>query len=98
MKEGDIVVCIKDYAYVSKLFNGKDANIYSYTTNRQYKILTIGKDGKYFYIEADIKIESNNKGLRFSTKEELVNVKKFGNYFITLADWREQQINNILND
>ena len=96
IKVGDIVICIKDH-----LYENKNYNTYSYTTNHGYIIKAVEEFA--YYIEADTKNEAgikieNSWGIRFSTIKEDMNIKKFGDYFITLAEYREQQMKIILDE
>jgi hypothetical protein len=97
IKKGDKVVCIKNISYTSKI--APNFYIYKYNTGHQYEVETSSPIG--YYITTDdirdksgIKAESlDRNGLIFFIEEE----NKFVDYFITLAEWREQQIKTVLD-
>ena len=98
IKKGDKVICIKDHTYHGEL------TIRSFSVGKQYEILTIEKLKeseivKSYYIEADMTNPDDfNSGLRFMCEKEVGAAKCFKDYFITLAEWRQQQIDKILED
>ena len=97
IKLGDKVVCIKDIIY-----NG-EFTIKSYTKGKHYEILSVeiyqGNVDSY-YVSADMTVhDDRNSGLRFShLRGKIGNLKCFEDHFITIAEWRDKQINSILND
>ena len=89
------VICTKSYTY-----KVNDNDIRTFTEGKIYKIKTFERDGVYAEFERDgVYIESDNhyNVLYFTYKEAALNAKNFNDYFITLAKWRELQINEILN-
>ena len=91
IKKGDKVICIKDY-----IFEGK-YTIKSYSIGKQYEIVKVENDGESYYVEADMSIHDDlNCGLRFYYEKEIGNSKCFKNFFVTLAEWRDRQIDSIL--
>ena len=83
---GDKVICIKSYTYAMAIFYEA----------KEYEIKNVD-----FY-EGDIfalVVQSDGWNFcRFTIKQALGNCQKFSEYFIFLAEWRNQQIDNILND
>jgi hypothetical protein len=100
IKEGDIVVCIRPYVlkltYIRKMF----------IVNKGYKVLSVGSDMSY-YVDADTELVEApisykyNFGVRFYSEQQCKGLKHlmpFSHYFITLAEWREQQIKSVIDD
>ena len=56
-------------------------------------IVEESSDESSFYIVSDADTNTINDGIRFRFIYE-----KFSDYFIPLAEWREQQINSIFED
>lgn len=99
IKVGDILICIKDYVFNTDYLYIRYT--YSYTKNHQYIIKAAGES--LYYVEADTKNEAgkdieNRFGLIFSTIKEDMNIKKFEDYFIPIAEHREQQIKSVLDE
>jgi hypothetical protein len=87
MTKGDSVICIKDHCY----------NLYYFIrTGNKYEIIDSGNDS--VYIKVDFNKNKRYEGLWFSFIEEQGNLKKFSDYFITIAEYREQQIKTVLDD
>ena len=97
IKKGDKVVCIRDYSYLSPF----DVIVFSFKSGNIYEIIDIGH--KAYYISADI---NNNtlsisiyNGIWFSSSTAAANnLEKFESHFITLAEWRDKQIDIILDE
>jgi hypothetical protein len=94
IKKGDKVICIRDYSYISPY----DGLVSSFKSGNIYEIIDI--DHKAYYISADI---NNNalsiyNGIWFSSTTAANNLEKFESHFITLAEWRDKQINLILDE
>jgi hypothetical protein len=96
IKEGDKVICKKDHSFKQGKF------IWSFTSGKEYEIKTLENKHPiyhYVYIKSDINFESyNHNGLRFALYEEIRQTKLFSDYFLTLAEWRQQQIDKILEE
>ena len=93
MNKGTELICIKDYSYKVGL---GDTDSRSFSIGRIYKILNVEQNG-CVYIEADLIEERyTNKGLRFSLMGDTLNTRYLYDYFITLAEWRDSQIEEIL--
>jgi hypothetical protein len=86
MIKGDKVVCIKDLILNEQTFiKGK-----MYQLNHLYETSCYVAGENYF---SDI-----NYGYTFYFKSSLKSYDKcFSEYFITLSEWREKQINSILD-
>ena len=93
MKKGE-VVCIADYSYT---YNGYyDTN--TYTNYPSYTIYF--KKGNIYKYE-DTTVSGYATSIWVFVKDNKVyfgNKTKFGDYFMSLAKWREKQINEIIND
>ena len=96
IKKGDKVICIKDAYYTVSL---KPELLYKcgeiYEINKINNIVM--DDSYYTYID----IKRNDKkdaSTGFYLDNKIEEWYKFSDYFITLAEWREKQINSILND
>jgi len=91
IKEGDSVICIKEF----------DIKGFIYLT--LHKVYTVSKI-KYwsikhhFYPNYRIFIKDNVDAEWVFESDKLEMLLFFKDYFITLAEWREQQINSILED
>ena len=95
MKKGTELVCIKDYSYEVR----ENVDTRSFSIGRIYKILSLDKNGTSVYIEADlIEERDTNNGLRFSLMGDTLNTRYLYDYFITLAEWRDSQIDKILDN
>jgi hypothetical protein len=82
IKEGDKIICIK------KGFSDRDLSELivgeSYEVTR---VTTTKKGNHYFFIR-----------IKGRTVHKLFSMKSMDDVFITLAQWRDKQINSILND
>jgi hypothetical protein len=91
MNKGDKVVCIKDFSlYDQKFIKGK-----------LYQITQIYTELPCCYISGEIYHNNLNFGytFHFETENNKPNFnKKFSEYFITLAEWRDKQIDKILDE
>ena len=93
IKKGDIVLCIENVIFRSA-FSSTD-NIY-FKKDESYTIVDINNDcGYYSVCLIDIFL---GLGVQFYLEDKIQDYKKFSDYFITLAEWRDKQINFILND
>jgi hypothetical protein len=71
----------------------------SFKYGNEYEIKTIENGGKSVYIKSDTNFEAKTMdGLRFMFGESVGESKNFFDYFVTLAEWRDKQIDKILND
>ena len=93
IKIGDSLICKKDYITDSQ----------KYYTGNSYKISSGGIEDNEFYIKGEIHNHvgggcwfqiSDELPYRIRTKGSLL----LGDFFMSLAEWREQQINSILDD
>lgn len=106
IKKGDKVICIKNHTYHSKMIQKSGiCAIYSYSIGKEYLINSV-YNYEYstgFYIDSDVNIEKSYcTGLNFYAfkpehKRE-TNLRIFDEYFVTLAEWRELQLNSILDE
>ena len=98
LKEKDTLICIKDF-----IFHERTKNKYLYNKGDKYIIERIGKWSKYQSSLSKISkrryfiLDNNNISWIFE-ENELPNLNTLSDYFITLAEWREQQIDSILNE
>jgi hypothetical protein len=83
-KVGTKLMCIKTFHL------GDDPTCTRYTKGICIEIIYISQEGKYFPIEA-VLLPQRHHNMLFSIKEIQDN-------FISIAEWREEQINSILND
>jgi hypothetical protein len=83
---GDKVICLKDYVVYGFLSK------HTYKENKIYEVLTseIGVSQYRIFIN-----DEENAGLWFDL---ITNKDFYSKYFITLAEWREQQIKIVLDD
>lgn len=102
IKSGQTWICIKDYNF-EETDNGDIIGEYKYgeivKVKELYEYENYLKDfpgTPYFYSEEDfyhngyiVILESGFRNLR---------IKEFQEHFINLAEWREKQINSILDD
>lgn len=95
IKVGDKVVCIKDYSY-----KHSDTLTNSYKSGKLYEILKIYENINGVYISADLSSEEYHYvGVWFSMKSnKYTDFDDFDDYFLTIAEWRDKQINSILDD
>jgi hypothetical protein len=103
IKVGDKVVCIKDLIYKQEVIACSEYTIKSYTKGKHYEILAVEiyqANVDSYYVSADMTVHDDwNSGLRFShLRGKIGNLEYFYDYFITIAEWRDKQINSILND
>ena len=89
IKEGDEVICIKDYE------NSSSRQI-EFNKEKSYKVYKFDPQDDTIFI----KIKDENKyGFWFELNiSDTPTFKYFFDYFITLAEWRQQQIDKILED
>jgi hypothetical protein len=85
MNKGDKVICIKDWSFDEQEYK-KDIIYEIDDTNKTYGI----------YIKGENYISRDEYGYWFCFKKDYYN--NFPDYFITLAEWRQQQINSILDE
>ena len=85
IKKGDIVFCIKDFAIANQFF----------FKSKCYEVAEVSL-ANHFYIKGENYINNAQYGHWF--KLETKHYNNFSDYFITLAEWREQQINLILDE
>ena len=94
MKKGDKVVCIKDF-----IVNFTNETKVLVNINEIYTIDRIKKDryviNGWWFEENGSKTIYKINNIYFTEENDSIN-EYFHNYFITLAEWREQQINSIL--
>jgi hypothetical protein len=95
IKVGDKVICIEDYSCQGSYV---DQITHSYKIGKRYEIIKI--EDEMIYILADLnKEDAIFIGVWFRIcDDKLFGFDVFHDYFITLAEWREQQINSILDD
>lgn len=95
MKEINKVICIKSYKY----YKPDRLRHKFFTEGKQYD-MSIEADGAACYIvsDANYMVNTIDNGLRFYFDGKHGNCEKFGDYFMTLAEWREKQINTIFED
>jgi hypothetical protein len=92
IKEGDKVICIKDFVY-----QGYHANMLHYTEGKLYEISRYDKKDKTVRVLSD----EGEQGVWFKiiVVHEQSEIKVFiGNTFILMADYREQQIKSVLDE
>jgi hypothetical protein len=90
IKTGDKVVCIKDMSNIQHL---------NYTLHEIYSVSLIKHRIRYEYNSYySIRIEDESKIGWYFESIDLNNLLYFYDYFMTLAEWREKQINSILED
>ena len=93
-KRGDTVVCIENHSFV---FEGQ---ISSHKKGNMYHIIDIGRSGNgtySYYVESDKSHpDPNNRGLWFYEHKTKCGI--FSEHFISLAEWRDKQIDSILNE
>lgn len=75
------VVCVKSY---------KDADIFEYKENYIYEVLGFSSDGKFCQLKEELNLPGS-KG-----NSLLIDTLLFNEHFITLAQFRENRINDIL--
>lgn len=91
IKDGDKVVCIKDAEYYLDEYNpGITEILYKYG-----EIYTISRVVKSYI---DVKRNDGDLNTSFYLEEPIDEWNKFSDYFITIAEWRERQINSILDE
>jgi hypothetical protein len=94
-KVGDKLVCIKEHNYES-----------SYGTHKHlkgniYEVLNLRKIDKLIYIKTEEKYAKFpfSEGIWFTLGGKNFSArKKVSEYFISIAEWRDKQINSILDD
>lgn len=96
IKIGDKVICVKEYIIYTcntriRIFK------HTYEENKIYEVVKISKN------ECSACISEENGGIWFNITEDSLylrhsNLKKFSDYFLTLAELREKQIKTVLND
>ena len=93
-KKGDKLLCIKNLVYAGDEFY--------FTSGKYYEISNAPISGHEIFIQTIHKYVPIYRGLWFKTqKNEHSSGYSFHflvDYFISLAEWREQQINSILNE
>ena len=91
------VICIKSYThYKHTYYTGSNKYEY-YTKGKQYDMI-IESSGESCYIVSNANYNTIDNGIRFFFEEKRGLCEKFGDYFITLAEWRDKQINTIFED
>ena len=95
IKEGDKVVCMQEHIY------HKNNTIITHKKGGIYNVFIHDSSDNTMYITSE---EGHDSGLWFSS-EYLPETPPFPkdipyvhDHFITLAEWRDRQINSILND
>jgi len=97
MNKGDLVVCIKDAVYDINCETPTGITETLYKKGEFYEINEIKIiDDKNLYV--DIKRKDKDSSTGFWQLAQIEEWYKFDEYFITLADWRDKQIDSILND
>jgi hypothetical protein len=92
IKKGDKVFCIKEQEYIFY-----DGNRYTHLRGNIYEVLNIRVSDKILFIQTQENYNDIN-GLWFSLDDNNHYRKTFSDYFITLAEWRDKQIDSILED
>lgn len=91
IKTGDKVVCIKEYETLTiNTYISRKAN---YRKGFTYEVLGISKTTGRVYIKCD-----NGDYTSFGIVDNLFNSDFFLDYFIPLAEFRENQIKSVLDD
>ena len=93
IKKGDKVFCIKEQEYI---FGGNRKH--THLRGNIYEVLNIRVSDKLLYIQTQENYNDSIDGLWFSLDDNNHNRKIFSDYFITLAEWRDKQIDSILKD
>jgi hypothetical protein len=89
INKGDTVFCIKSFSITGqKFYKGKSYEIDCYYEN--YEIIQV-------YILGEI-FNKSGGGYWFRLNGKIVHNNKFSDYFMTMAEWRDKQINSILDD
>ena len=94
IKVGDKVICISEvslniYNQERRSFKiGEVCEVVKYAENTFEYV----KDAKY------VQLRGNTDSLFFYLDKPIRQWKNFSDHFITMAEWREQQINSILDD
>jgi hypothetical protein len=94
IKTGDKVVCIKDAEYYLDEHN-PDITEILYKYGEIYTI-RVANFNDIFYI--NVKRNDKDSNTSFYLEEPIDEWNKFSDYFITLAEWRDKQINSILDE
>jgi hypothetical protein len=93
MNKGDKVICIKTYIFGLTEY---------YTQGKEYEILSVGTKTLCNKIAVRPYVKSNlYGGMRFSrvgVSIADVDNRNLVEYFITLAEWREQQIKSVIDE
>ena len=99
IKNGDKVICIKDAYYVEKPTGMKEL-LYKCGEIYEINYIAINDSHIYFNGSSYIFISRNDKDAStgFYLDNKIEKWYKFSDYFITLAEWREKQINSILDE
>jgi hypothetical protein len=93
IEKGTKVVCIKDYYCTNGNF------IWSFTKGKIYEVLSVGPEYTFVYIKCNFtQAYFKGKIFKFGSNNRNNNLNLFKDYFITLAEWRQQQIDKILED
>jgi len=88
MNKGDKLICIKPYIFRQKEY---------YTQGKEYEILSIGH--KTLYVQSNLYGGTWQGAMWFSRVEvSIVGNRNLVEYFITLAEWREQQIKSVIDE
>jgi hypothetical protein len=97
IKEGDKVICIAEHIHYR---NPEDSNPLTHKIGNCYEVSRYDPSDNTMYITAEEKYSDVVYGLWFSmrTGSTVRDCFYFSDYFITLAEWRQQQIDKILED
>ena len=93
IKKGDKVICIKD-AYYLDIEDPTCGLELFYKLGEIYEVNNVFKRNSY----VDIKRNDNNSSTGFYLDDPIEEWYKFSDYFMTLAEWRNKQIDSILED
>ena len=96
IKQGDKVVCIKEHIHYRT--NGTSIPL-THKIGNFYDVKAYDPSDETLYISAEEYYSDDEHGLWFNLKSSANNDRDyFYNYFITLAEWRDRQIDSIFED
>jgi len=102
IKEGDKVICIAWHMHSS---NDEFYKVLTHKEGNWYEIARVDSSDDTVYVTAEENYSDDVYGLWFNLKsdatgnyENSISRDYFADYFITLAEWRQQQIDKILED
>jgi hypothetical protein len=100
IKKGISLICKKDFFYEDEMLDvfgkkieGEPILIHILKYSNHYKVTMISATNNDVYIPGD-----NNIGMWFSVNGDLRKNPSIYEYFTTPAEWRDLQIDQILND